>query len=415
VRKLEYVLIFTLLLLATGAGQSFLGDTRKTIADEGQPVLQIAFGVLYLALLLLLVFRFRGPALRTIRNDKWTIALCLWAVASTAWSVDPLETLRRSLALIGTFLAGLYLALRFEPREQLRLMSLAVGLGAVASIVVAVVAPGVGTNSEGAWVGIYLIKNTLGRMMALGALCYALLALSERRHRLFRGGMFLLCCVLLVMSKSATAVVVTMLILALLPMRKLLYLRPRRLIAASALLLPVIAGFLFYAVEYSDEILQSLGRTSSLTGRVPLWRLVLVEISDRPIRGWGFTAFWSSLEGHKVSDTVNWDLAVPHAHNGFLELWLGLGIVGLGMMLISMMVNTSRAIRIARANPQPEYSWPLLMMAFTILYNLTESSLLGVNSMPWMAFGAVGFWLARVSREDAIDNETFAAEHAYSN
>jgi O-antigen ligase len=263
--------------------------------------------------------------------------------------------------------------------------------------------------------GVYNLKNSLGRMMSLGVLCFAMLTLSERRRRVVSVVMFLLCCTLLVLSKSATALVVTVLMLALLPFRKLLYLRTRQLLAAGAILIPLLAAAAFFIVQSSEDILQALGRNSSLTGRVPLWQLVLTSISDHPILGYGFTAFWNSWEGERVIDTVNWNTAVPHAHNGFLEVWLGLGLIGLALILISLSRNFVFALRIARSNRGVEYSWPLVLVVFTVLYNVTENSLLTVNSLPWIAYAAASYWLARTAREGAAEREPHTnAEPAYS-
>jgi O-antigen ligase len=211
--------------------------------------------------------------------------------------------------------------------------------------------------------------------------------------------MFLLCCVLLVLSKSATAAVVTMLMLVLLPMRKLLYLRTRRLLAAIAVLVPVMMFATVCIVNSAEDLLGAVGRSSSLSGRIPLWQHVLQQIGERPITGYGFSAFWNSWQGERVSDAVNWVAAVPHAHNGFLEVWLGLGIVGLALILLSLSRNFLLAFRVARTNREMEYSWPLLLVIFTALYNLTENSFLVVNTTPWIAYCAASYWLAGTARE----------------
>jgi exopolysaccharide production protein ExoQ len=403
VQKLEKAVVFVLMLLATGAGQSFFGDKTRNTTAAGEVGLEIAFGLLYLILLGFLILRFRTPAMEAIKRDKWTAILCLWAIASALWSADAGESFRRALGLVGTSMAGLYIGLRFDPKQQLQTIASVIGLGAVASLLVCLFFPGIGVTSDGCWDGVYLIKNTMGRMMAMGALCFILLALSERRRRIVRLGYFLLCCGLLILSRSATAVVVTVLIIAILPLRKLLYLRTRHLLAATALLIPFLAAAVIWSVESFDEIVLALGRTASLSGRIPLWQLVWDEITHKPLLGYGFTAFWNSWEGQRVSDTVAWDVAVPHAHNGFLEIWLGLGIIGLVMLLINLVRNFGMAVRSARTHPGAESSWPLLLLVFTVLYNLTENSLLGVNSMPWLAYVAVSFWLVREQQEEEIE------------
>lgn len=412
-QKFERLVVYILLLLATGAGQAFLADKDALSTGTGRPVTEAMFALIYLALILFLV-KYRTAALRLLLTEKWLAALCVWALASVAWSVGPAESLRRSLALMGTTIASLYIGLHFEPKQQLKMIAYALGLGAIASVVVIVAIPSVGITSDGMQ-GVYNMKNSLGRMMSLGTVCFALLALGERRHRATSIAMFLLCCSLLVLSKSATAIVVTILVLALLPLRKLLYLRSRQLLAAVAIVIPLMAAAAFWVVEASDDIFAALGRNSSLSGRVPLWQLVLNSIADHPIRGYGFAAFWNSWTGERVSETVKWDTAVPHAHNGFLEVWLGLGLIGLALILINLSRNFLFAFRIARSNREIDYSWPLLLVVFTVLYNLTENSLPTVNSLPWIAYAAVSYWLARAAREEAAEPEPQTdAEPAYS-
>jgi exopolysaccharide production protein ExoQ len=400
VQIIERIMLFLLLILLSGAGQGIFAVPSASTSSAGQPVTQAALALIYLGLFLFLLRKFRKTALALILKEKWTLILCLWALASTLWSVGPSESLRHGLALVGTSMAGLYVGMRYEPRQQLKMFALVIGLGAIASLVAGLLFPGIGVTVDGSWQGIYFPKNSLGRMMALGVLCFAVQYLGQRRHRVARAGMFLLCCALLFLSKSATAVVVTFLMLAILPFRKMLLLRTRPLIGLVTVLFLFVVSAGWWAIEYSDKILLALGRTSSLTGRIPLWQLVIQEIAVRPIQGYGFTAFWTSWEGERVSDTVAWDVAVPHAHNGFLEMWLGVGIIGLAILLISMWRNFVSGMRVARARPEIDQAWPLLLLAFTVLYNLTETSWPGVNSLLWMAYVANSFWLVRTIEEE---------------
>jgi exopolysaccharide production protein ExoQ len=415
VQTLERIMLFLLLVLLSGAGQGIFSTASVSTSSAGQPVTQVALALIYLALFLFLVRKFRKTALFLVQKEKWTLLLCIWAVVSTVWSVGPAETFRHSLALVGTSMAGLYLGMKYEPRQQLKMIALVVGLGAVASLIAGLLFPGIGVTVDGSWQGIYFPKNSLGRIMALGALCFGLQILGQRRHRLVRVGMFLLCGTLLFLSRSATAVVVTFLMLAILPFRKALFLRTRQFIGLVAVLSVFVVSAVWLAVAYSDQILQTLGRNSTLTGRIPLWQLVLKEIAARPFQGYGFTAFWTSWEGERVSDTVAWDVAVPHAHNGFLEMWLGIGIIGLAIVLIGMGRNLVVGLRVAKARPEIEQAWPLLLLAFTVLYNLTETSLPGVNSLLWMAYVANSFWLVRTVEEEKYAVEVHEElEPAYS-
>jgi exopolysaccharide production protein ExoQ len=328
--------------------------------------------------------------------------MCLWVLASVAWSEDPLLTLRRAFALAGTSMVGLYLGMKFEPKQQLKMIAIVIGLGAIASLAVALVFPDTGIV-DGSWQGVYHLKNTLGRMMAMGLLSFALLATSERRYRWYLVAMFCLCFSLLLLSRSITAVVVCFLMFVLLPFRKLLFLRTRQLILAFPVVLAMMSAVAIWTVVHMEDILKLLGRTSSLTGRIPLWQYVAKEIAAKPIQGWGFMAFWNSWEGERVSSAANWDVAVPNAHNGFLEVWLGIGLIGLVILVVGLVRYLSAALRMARNNRDIDRSWPLLLLIFTVLYNLTETSLLGVNSLMWMAYVASSFWLVRTTCEERHD------------
>jgi exopolysaccharide production protein ExoQ len=400
VKNLERVLLFILLMFSSGAGQSFITGAGTATSSEGQPVMQVLFGLLYLALFFFLLTKFRKTAMSLLQREKWTIVICLWVLASTIWSGDPSETFRRAVALAGTSMAGLYIGMRYDLKQQLKMIALVVGLGAIASLVAGLLFPGIGFTADGSWQGIYFLKNALGRMMALGSICFALLAMSERRHRMMRIGMLLLCCVLMLLSKSATAVVVTFLMFIALFFRKTLYLRIRPLIGLGAVAMVFAASVGFWFVENSDRLLSALGRNSSLTGRIPLWQLVSKEIAARPIQGYGFAAFWNSWEGERVSETVNWEVSVPNAHNGFLEIWLGIGIVGLVLLLIGMWRNFRSSLHTARTHREIDQSWPLVLLIFTLLYNFTESSLLATNSLLWIAYIANSFWLVRSAEEE---------------
>jgi exopolysaccharide production protein ExoQ len=399
-RRFERVLIFLLFLLGSGVGEVFLAGGGYSATLETGPITQVSFALLYIAVFLFLLRKFAKPALALVLKEKWNLLICLWVLASTAWSVDPGESLRRSIALAGTTLGGLFIGMRFEPKQQLRAIVVVVGLGALATLGAVLLMPGVVHGADGtSFRGLNTDKNSLGHFMAIGVLCSALLAYGQRRHRNVLIAIFVVCCVLGVMSKSATALVVTVLIFMILPFRNFFYLRTRASIGVAAgvgMLVALLGGCV---IVNEDQLLQSLGRDTTLTGRVPLWQFVIKEIAARPLSGFGFNAFWKSSEGAKVSEAADWGIAIPHAHNGFLEVWLGIGLIGLGILFAGMLRNLVLAIRVARTDREIDQAWPLILLVYTVLYNVTENSLLTVNSIVWMIYVANSFWLVRKAQE----------------
>ncbi|MGO7785777.1 O-antigen ligase family protein, partial [Rhizobium ruizarguesonis] len=73
--------------------------------------------------------------------------------------------------------------------------------------------------------------------------------------------------------------------------------------------------------------LEALGKDATLTGRVPLWELVDLEISDRWMFGYGYQAFWTvaNPEATRIWLKIGW--ASPHAHNGYRDILLSFGII----------------------------------------------------------------------------------------
>jgi exopolysaccharide production protein ExoQ len=391
--------VLVLLLLSSGVGAIlFVGQASLTANNSGDsPILQILFALFYLLLLYWLLPLYKD-AFYLLYEERWMALLILFAVASSIWSVDGGETLRRSIGLIGSTLAGLYIALRFEPKEQIRILAVCIAVAAIASLVVGLAFPGMGVMAGGAWNGVFFIKNSLGRMMSLGVLCFAFLAIGQRRYRVVSIAMILLCILLLLLAQSATGFVVSVAMLAAIPFRRIL-LRPNRGLA-SALLIVVLGigpvGLLVW--NNSDAILTALGRESSLSGRLPLWHAVRTEIDQRPILGSGYTAFWSTGDAERYRVTLGWD--APNAHNGFLDMALGLGLVGLAIFVIGMVRNFAKGIVVAGRNEEIEASWPLFFIMFCFLYNLTESTLFSGNSVFWTLYTANAFWLVRAMSEE---------------
>jgi exopolysaccharide production protein ExoQ len=412
----ENIVLFVLLVIATGAGLGAYiarqeGSTTAYAYSGGNRLIQVIFSTMYLYFSFKLIGRYK-EALVLIKQEKWIAAFWLWALASSAWSVASSFTVVHWIALLGTGIVGLYIALRFEPGEQLNLVAGCLAAVAIASVLVALFLPGIGLAPGGAWQGVFFPKNSLGRMMALGTFIFVLLVIERRRKRWLCISMAVLCAFLLLLSQSATAIVVCVLMLALLPFRKLLTMGNRLLIPLLAFFSMLVMPFIAWLAGNSNAILRVLGRDNSFTGRIPLWNVVLQEIGSRPLFGFGYGAFWTTGEADRVRATIGWN--APHAHNGFLEMLLGVGLIGGAFFSIGLLRNLGLAVRAARAGGQIGESWPLFFIVFNLLYSLTESSLLGANSILTMLFVANSYWVvrARFQTEEAADETFESAENS---
>jgi O-antigen ligase len=121
----------------------------------------------------------------------------------------------------------------------------------------------------------------------------------------------------------------------------------------------------------------ALGRSSTLSGRTEIWA-ALIPSASNPILGAGFESFWISPDAQRFWGTLShlgwWhpEILVPEAHNGYIEVYLNLGWVGLGLISIVLISGYRRAIAAFRMNP----SVGSLTLAYLIpaaVYSVTEA------------------------------------------
>lgn len=383
IRQIEKVFVVFSLVFFSNAISPVVNQARGLPPNENALIVQvISLGIR--AGIILLIAACWKKVIRVAIREKFLWTVVGIALVSVCWSAAPEETLRTSIVLLFSTLFGVYLAARYSLNEQLRLLAWALGVGALLSLICVMALPSYGVmgmgdalNSQevvhaGAWKGVYGHKNALGRLMSLGAIVFFFLIRSSRKFRWVAWTGLCLCVALLLLSTSKTALIVFLTIMAL-----MLPLRALRLNYSFAVpfLISVILVFAGVAIFNAEAILGTFGGDTTLTGRTLLWAAVLYKIWQRPWLGYGYGGFWRGWEGESadVWRTVNWE--VPHAHNGLLDLWLDLGLLGLTVFIVSYIVIFLRAVSLIRQTKLIESFWPLVYLIFFLLSNLTESSL----------------------------------------
>jgi len=390
-----YVII-TLLLFAQAFFPFFQAGQMDSVAD-GNALLQTIWKIIYvIAAVLIIVHRKR--VLAVLAKDKLSLVLLMMIVLSTLWSAAPDITMRRSVAFVGTNLFAIYLASRFTLREQFHMVAWALLSGAVCSIVVSILMPEIGKmlyQGSSAWRGIFSHKNQLGRLMALGAVVFFLLFMMKQWPRWLTAGGFCLSIMLVLMSESKTALIVFLLVLGCIPfLRTLRWNEYARILLWLPIGLAAI-GISVLTLSYLEPILRYFGRDLTLTGRTGLWDIVIEMIQQRPWLGYGYSGFWLGWEGDSAYVWMVTFWQPPNSHNGFLDVTLDIGLIGLGLVLLSFITRFYRALPYHMSSQGWENDWPLLYLFYLVLCNLTETTLLDHNSFFWTLFIAMGFSLPK--------------------
>src|ERR1051326_1376674 len=130
----------------------------------------------------------------------------------------------------------------------------------------------------------------------------------------------------------------------------------------------------------SQPILSLLGRDATLTNRTEIWAAVKAQPVD-PIFGCGYLNFWDMTGPIKLGGS---EVDLKTAHNGYLEIFLDggyLGIVFLGIMLINAGVHHARSF--VRNYPAGVFSFAIFCM---LLLNNISESVFARRGPLWSAF-----------------------------
>ncbi|HXA76188.1 MAG TPA: O-antigen ligase family protein [Candidatus Acidoferrales bacterium] len=393
---------FTLavLFLATGAFQSFLVDPADPkSATDGSTFLQLVWFVVYVCVVFRLIPHYR-QVIALVRANRCLFLLVLLAVFSIVWSQDPSLTLRRGVALLATTLIGIDFAIRYSVRDQLRLLCIVLGLVVSLGIVAQLFFPSLIPTSDfdvEAWHGVVAFKGNFAKIVVLANAAVLCRARRSLMDYLLVAVLTLVALALIVAAHSAEALVITVAMLVLFGTSGALRWKPKLLTLATIAGLVMAIPASYVALHNLDSLTAMVGRDATFTGRRTIWPLALSSIARSPIHGYGYSAFWeaSSSQAERIREEVKW--TAPHAHNGYIDLTLELGLAGLLLFGGASIIAVRRAIQVVRTNLGHEAMWPLMYLALTFFYQFTESSIVVGNTIFWILFVTVSFALARMN------------------
>lgn len=353
-------------------------------ADFSQFYIYLVRLFVFAAALFLALPRWR-LTLRSLPQLKPILALLGWIWLSVLWSDSFATTLNSAASLTMLVLAGFLIGVRLPaPYAAKALMGSAL-IMAVASLSVSLFMPTYGVHQAtdaaqsvhaGAWRGVYLHKNHFGQLC--GAYLAALLCSGRQIVRPFVKWVLAAVLVFLIIrSTSASAIVLVPLSLALTcyivvfgPMEKAF-----GTIAA-------LAGGLVTMLSFS-LVLEALGRDATLSGRTNIWQSAFDFISRSPLYGYGYNS--SSYGGFVLELNRLTGLADPH--DGYIDLVLGTGVVGLVLLLITV-VSCGMIARGVYRSGGGHGNAALVMNA--LVNGFLISTITEANIRPFGAIGGIG-------------------------
>jgi exopolysaccharide production protein ExoQ len=155
------------------------------------------------------------------------------------------------------------------------------------------------------------------------------------------------------------------------------------------------AGALLFA---ADAIFDVLGKDATLTGRTEIWEAAMRQIEKRPWTGYGYGVVWDVKGTWTPFAAIAREAGFTpqHAHNAWIEQWIGLGMLGLATFAL-FYAQTVLLTLVAMFRSVGAY----LAAPFVIVYSLmsvTESVAFTYNDLRWVLFVAIA---ARLALPDA--------------
>jgi O-antigen ligase len=244
--------------------------------------------------------------------------------------------------------------------------------------------------------GYFTFKGELGEFAAFAFLfsLYEIIHSGWRRARGLIIGATTLYLVIVSMSKGSLGCA---LLAALLATVVLLVGRKMR-VSPPIVLSPLLIGYAVLSAMLGDlinRISWHIYGNYDLSGRIYIWQFVDFEIAKKPLFGWGYRSIWLvGPDSPTLTDTGSWVGRMPSAHNGYLDMMLDTGYVGL-ILFIVFIFATLRAIGRVTGR-DPARAWLLLSIAlFISLQNFLESAWMEGAEALWFMFVIVAAEAAR--------------------
>jgi exopolysaccharide production protein ExoQ len=344
----------------------------------------------------------------------WPIFLMpAMAFASMLWSPDPEFTLRKSIALTGTALFGFLVATVLNTRDAVRLLGVVLSLTILLSVICVFLSPHYGMHNAadqselelvGNWRGVFSHRTALGHIASLTMallIAYGSLVWSSA---IIRYGIVVLSAVCIIKADSGGGFITAAIVpSALLITQVLIRLNARSRGTVFVLLLVAILPLMLSVPRLLPTLLFVLGKQPDLTGRIPLWDALLVLAQDHPLLGYGYAAgFVYEVQPRVLAQT---GFGYAHCHNGYLEVLVAFGYLGLGICLavtVWLLTATGRLVVAPPTHLGLLSGFPFVVVIYTLVTNCFESTLITESSYA-VALLALAAGLATRARIDVRD------------
>ncbi len=385
--------------------------------SDGSPFDRNVFLALVISGTLVLLHR-RLSWSTLIKRNAWIFLFFLFCAASILWSDDPFISFKRWVKGFGNLVMALVLATDKRPYEALGFVLRRLGFVLLPlSILFIRYYPDLGRlyhMGQPMFTGVTFQKNTLGQLcMLVGVYVgwYVLLRRLEPRAAPDRARLTATLTLvpmlawLLYTAQSATAIVLMLAAISFFLLVRLptFHRNPNRLLVVG---IAIVGLYLvleqFFGIK--DSVIRMLGREPDLTDRTPVWELVL-GMATHPLIGAGYESFWSGQRLTEIWTRIGDPSGgIIQAHNGYIDLYLNLGVIGLALLVAAIISGLLSAQRHLRTGFKHS-ALRIAIILTAVGYNYTEAAYKPLNNV----FILLLFSILEMERSNGLRHQSQAA------
>lgn len=369
-------------------------DEFVAVDSAGSSILNQAFWLLFLVACAPVVWLRQKLFMKVMRLNYFLLGLFAFCVVSLMWSHAPDIGFRRiaRLLIVSVCIVAVVVMLPSK-RAFLRVVLAATGFILLLDLG-AYIARFPFAFSEFGFIGFHVNKNLTGNFAMIASILWIFSVVSAKTWMQLSRGLFFsaLAVFILVISDSKTSLVVVPIAI---PVAVILELAIRSgqvslFYSLGWLGVSIVVGVLGVILYGLENFLQLTYGDPTLTGRTPIWAFMMQMMEGKELLGYGYLMFWDAGQyAPQLRASEDLILYINQGHNGYLDIYVTLGIFGVAAMVVLMFLPFVTLFRVARyhsnGNRLSRYISPFIAVFVAgLIHNITESSLLRADHMMWI-------------------------------
>jgi len=384
-----WVPVIWMSFLGSRSPAMWLGTSGATDAaqalEQGNPVDRTIFSLLTLAAFTILVSR-SFPWRKFLAQNFALASFVAFGLLSVAWSDFPLASFKKWFRDMGVWMAVLVVLSDPRPLDAVRsVLRRVFYLLVPLSIILIKYYPNLG-KAFSQWggqeyTGVSTSKNMLGLVCLVSGIFFFWDTITNWRQRtdarnrrvIFVNVAFIgMILWLLSFSQSTTSTICLTIGCSVIAATDCKFGRrhPRwiKVLAPMPFFVYVILAWGF---GMAGQLSEGIGKSAHMSDRTHIWE-VLLSVPTNPVLGTGYQSFWLGPRVEWIWARLDGD-NVLEAHNGYLETYLQLGLVGLSL-LCTFLIATYRKVCKKLEPLIPLGSLGIGLWSLSLFYNVTEAA-----------------------------------------